>query len=180
MAQAFSQAVSRLEAAGVQMSAIDLAGMLAAVDAASHVVMRYEAARVHEERFREFGSRLEQLADLVSAGLQTSTDEYQDAVGLIAEYKTQAAGMFRSTPIVLTPAATGPAPLGLQSTGDPRLNAPWTALGTPAISVPLPVAGLPLGLQLTADRGCDAALLRGAMLVEEILSAGSDPALAPS
>ena len=43
------------------------------------------------------------------------------------------------------PAATGPAPLGLAFTGDSRMNAPWTAVGTPAISIPIPVtAGLPL------------------------------------
>jgi Asp-tRNA(Asn)/Glu-tRNA(Gln) amidotransferase A subunit family amidase len=61
------------------------------------------------------------------------------------------------TPVILVPAATGPAPLGLSSTGDSRMNTAWTALGTPAISIPMPVSnGLPLGLQLTADRGQDA------------------------
>ena len=56
------------------------------------------------------------------------------------------AAIFRSTPVILTPAAVGEAPVGLSTTGDPRMNAPWTALGTPAVSIPMPVAsGLPLG-----------------------------------
>ena len=78
------------------------------------------------------------------------------------------AEVFRQAPVILTPAATGPAPLGLASTGDPRMNAPWTALGVPAISVPLPVGdGLPLGLQLTAGAGRDAMLFAVAAAVAQ-------------
>ncbi|MFL5257847.1 MAG: hypothetical protein ACJ8AI_34205, partial [Rhodopila sp.] len=41
-----------------------------------------------------------------------------------------------------------PCPEGLSYTGDAKMNAPWTALGTPAISIPMPVGdALPLGLQ---------------------------------
>jgi len=64
-----------------------------------------------------------------------------------------------------------PAPAGLSTTGDPRMNPPWKALGTPAISVRCPVAGgLPLGLQLTADRGEDARLLQTAVRLHRILN----------
>ena len=68
------------------------------------------------------------------------------------------ADVFRTHSVVATPAAPGPAPEGLASTGDPRLNTPWTALGVPAISVPMPAGGgLPLGLQLVAAAGADSA-----------------------
>jgi Asp-tRNA(Asn)/Glu-tRNA(Gln) amidotransferase A subunit family amidase len=71
---------------------------------------------------------------------------------------------------MLVPAATGPAPFSLASTGDPRMNAPWTALGTPAISIPMAAFnGLPLGLQLTADRGDDARVLHTAVRVASAL-----------
>jgi len=73
--------------------------------------------------------------------------------------------------VILVPAATGPAPFSLASTGDPRMNAPWTALGTPAISIPMGAfGGLPLGLQLTAGRGEDARVLRAATGLEAVLS----------
>lgn len=62
---------------------------------------------------------------------------------------------------ILTPAAPGPAPEGLTSTGNPAFNAIWTYLGMPCVSLPLlEVSGLPLGVQLVAARGDDGGLLR--------------------
>jgi amidase len=89
------------------------------------------------------------------------------------------AEIFKATPVILTPAATGPAPLGLSNTGDPRMNAPWTALGTPALSIPMPIAsGLPLGLQLTADLEQDARVLQAALLLQQHFKAG--PKITPA
>jgi Asp-tRNA(Asn)/Glu-tRNA(Gln) amidotransferase A subunit family amidase len=64
---------------------------------------------------------------------------------------------------ILTPAAPGPAPHGLTSTGSAMFNALWTYLGMPCISLPLlEVDGLPVGVQLTCGRGGDPELLRAA------------------
>jgi len=82
--------------------------------------------------------------------------------------------MHKATPVILVPAASGPAPLGLSSTGDSRMNAPWSALGTPAISIPMPVGhALPLGLQLTAAHGADARVLQTAVKLERALGGGA-------
>jgi Asp-tRNA(Asn)/Glu-tRNA(Gln) amidotransferase A subunit family amidase len=61
----------------------------------------------------------------------------------------------------VSPSATGPAPEGLASTGDPAMNLPWTHAGVPAVSIPAGLAsnGLPLGLQVAARFGADEALL---------------------
>src|SRR6266481_2232561 len=100
-----------------------------------------------------------------------SVERYDEARRYIAACKDRVAELNKATPVILVPAATGPAPLGLASTGDARMNAPWTALGTPAISIPLPVpSGLPLGLQLTADRGQDARVLQTAVRLHKILA----------
>jgi len=62
---------------------------------------------------------------------------------------------------ILTPAATGPALVGLSGTGSPMFNALWTYLGMPCISLPLlKVDGLPVGVQLVGARGNDTHLLR--------------------
>src|SRR5207302_1393756 len=164
MAEAFQNALSHLRSSGMSIKSVDIAAMLAKLYDAQRAVMFYEGARFHEQRYKEYGSRLADLADLVRDGLQMPTEQYYKAMGYIAECKTRVAELYKDTPVILVPAALGPAPLGLASTGDSRMNAPWTALGTPAISIPMPVSGgLPLGLQLTAERGQDARVIRTAV-----------------
>lgn len=172
MAAAFQNAVSRLRSAGAGVRSIEIAGMLAPLFEAARTVMFYEGARSHEQRFRDYGSRLGDLADLVREGLAMPVERYHEARRYIAECQSRFAEIYRTTPVILAPAATGAAPFGLSSTGDSRMNAPWTALGTPAISVPMPVVnGLPMGLQLTADKGQDARVLRTATHAHSILLA---------
>lgn len=61
----------------------------------------------------------------------------------------------------VSPAAPGPAPAGLQATGDPNMNLPWTTTGMPALTLPAGRAqnGLPLGLQFAARFAADEALM---------------------
>jgi Asp-tRNA(Asn)/Glu-tRNA(Gln) amidotransferase A subunit family amidase len=133
--------------------------------------MAYEAARVHEARYNEYGDELQHLAELVRFGQSLGINDYQRALDDVSRHTARMSEQYADTPVILVPSATGPAPRGLASTGDPRMNAPWTALGTPAISIPMGTDnGLPLGLQLTADRGEDALVLRTAVRVAEILT----------
>ena len=170
MAAAFQYALAVLRRAGVAITSVDIAGMLARLHDAAMDVMFYEGARFHQHRFDEHGSRLADLADLVRAGLAIPVETYDEAKRYIAACRTRVAEMYDATPVILVPAATGPAPSGLASTGDPRMNSAWTALGTPAISIPMAVAGaLPLGLQLTAAHGEDATVLRAAVRLHGIL-----------
>jgi Asp-tRNA(Asn)/Glu-tRNA(Gln) amidotransferase A subunit family amidase len=170
MRTAFERSLARLRAAGKAVQRLDLGDMLTTLSDANDVVMHYEGARVHRQRFQEHGDRLDDLAVLVRAGLRIPVHRYDEARAAIDRGRMQIAEVCKATPIVLLPAATGAAPRGLASTGDPRMNAPWTALGTPAISIPMPVGDdLPLGLQLTAAPGDDARLLRTAVGIERIL-----------
>jgi Asp-tRNA(Asn)/Glu-tRNA(Gln) amidotransferase A subunit family amidase len=167
MFNTFRRAVSLLRESGIRTKTIDIAETLKRLDEAGDVEMFYEGARFHEARLKEFGDRLDPpIADLVREGLKIPAARYDDARRFLADSRLRFAEMFKATPVILTPAAPGPAPLGLSTTGDARMNAPWTALGTPAMSVPMPVAsGLPLGLQLTADLGQDPRLLQAALLI---------------
>ena len=180
MAGAFRQTITLLGRSGVTIKSIDIAGELRKLVGAGDVLESYEGSRFHEARLKEFGDRLDpNIANLVRNGLKIPTERYDETKRFVAESRVRFAEIFKSTPVILTPAAVGPAPLGLSSTGDPRMDAPWTALGTPAISIPMPVAsGLPLGLQLTADLGQDSRVLRAAVLARQRLSAG--PKISPA
>jgi Asp-tRNA(Asn)/Glu-tRNA(Gln) amidotransferase A subunit family amidase len=170
MTQAFQNAVAALRRAGVSIRPVNIADILKTLDAATGEVMFYEGARVHEQRWKEHGARLLDLADLVEKGLKMPAEQYERARRQIAEGKTRLTELYKTTPVILVPAATGPAPRGLATTGDPRMNAPWTALGTPAISIPMPTPGLPVGLQLTAEHRQDARLLQTAVRIQRLFN----------
>jgi Asp-tRNA(Asn)/Glu-tRNA(Gln) amidotransferase A subunit family amidase len=169
MARVFESAIATLRRSGVSIRVVDIAAMLKTLDAATADVMFYEGARIHEARWKEHGRRLLDLADLVEKGLKMSAEQYERARRQIADGRARVTELYRTSPIILVPAATGPAPRGLATTGDPRMNAPWTALGTPAISIPMPAPGLPVGLQLTAEQGQDARVLRAAVRLHRLL-----------
>ena len=135
-----------LRRAGVNIQPIDIKALLKKIETANDLITFYEGARVHEARLKEFGDRLDQpIAALVRDGLKIPKEKYNEAIQTVSDGRTRMAEFFKSTPVILTPAATGPAPLGLSTTGDPAMNAPWTALGTPAITIPMPIpAGFPL------------------------------------
>ena len=65
---------------------------------------------------------------------------------------------------ILTPAANGPAPLGLAYAGDPIFNGLWTLLHAPCLTMPARVnaGAMPLGLQLVGQRYGDTRLLAAA------------------
>ena len=170
MSAAFKSGLERMRRAGVRIRSIDIADTLAKLSDAANTIMFYEGARFHGARYREYGDRLDALAQLVRDGLQIPVERYEETRRFVDAGKVQMGKTFVTTPVILTPAAVGPAPLGLAYTGDTRMNAPWTALGTPAISIPMPIAsGLPLGLQLTGAPGEDARVLRAAVSLQQLL-----------
>ncbi len=74
------------------------------------------------------------------------------------------------------PSATGPAPLGLDATGDPNMNLPWTHAGLPAVTIPAGRAanGLPLGMQLVGRYGADEELLAWAERLSDLIVEPAD------
>jgi Asp-tRNA(Asn)/Glu-tRNA(Gln) amidotransferase A subunit family amidase len=171
MAKAFPDAIARLRKRGWKLQPAPLKPLLDRLVDESHLVMFYEGAQFHADRYKQYGDRLEDMAQLVREGSKISDQRYRDALSFIAKSKDEIAAQHRKTPIILVPAATGPAPLGLKSTGNPAMNAPWTALGTPAITIPMPVgSALPLGLQLTGAPGQDARVARAAVRIAAALA----------
>jgi Asp-tRNA(Asn)/Glu-tRNA(Gln) amidotransferase A subunit family amidase len=105
------------------------------------------------------------LRERIEAGQRELASAYVRALARIPELNASFAELFEQRyDAILTPAASGTAPEGLASTGDPAFCALWTLCGMPAISVPLMQGanGLPLGVQLVGPRHGDGRLLRTA------------------
>ena len=147
---------------------IDLPVPYADLLAAVRLVNDYEGARTNQERWWEHGEGIgKKLAELVQRGLSIPSEKYEAARDLL--HSTALEAVFRDVDVLLTPAAPGPAPRGLASTGDPVMNAVWTGLGTPALCLPMPVeeAELPVGLQMIAARGREGLLLAAASILSQ-------------
>jgi len=163
MRSAFEAAIERIDA-----KVVDPPDSFRELYVAVRNIQDYEGARSHQEAYWRHRERVGvKMAQLVERGLGMPLEQYEASMEHLQRARLEMDQVFSQFDVILTPAALGPAPEGFATTGDPRMNAPWTGLGTPAISIPMPVSeGLPLGLQMTAGRGRDSFLVDVACIVE--------------
>jgi Asp-tRNA(Asn)/Glu-tRNA(Gln) amidotransferase A subunit family amidase len=138
------------------------------------VIMAVDMAHRHGKAVTRGGDTpSQQLKDIVAEGRRIPATRYLDALAQAKQYGKGLSDFFEYYDAILTPAAMGVAPKGLQSTGDPSFCSLWTLTGLPALSLPLleGEGGLPLGVQLVGPAGRDARLLRTAKWLLHHLSA---------
>ncbi|MDQ2961543.1 MAG: amidase [Pseudomonadota bacterium] len=104
------------------------------------------------------------LRDQLARGREVKALDYQRACARIPLLNEGFGEIFERCDAIITPAAPGTAPEGLDFTGDPAFCTLWTLCGMPALSLPLMQGdnGLPMGVQLVGRHGDDARLLRTA------------------
>jgi Asp-tRNA(Asn)/Glu-tRNA(Gln) amidotransferase A subunit family amidase len=138
-------------------------------------IMEAEMALHLEREWRTGAAQLSGvLRQQIERGRQVSALDYQSALSHIEPMYASFAELFeQSYDAILTPAALGAAPVGLETTGDPVFCTPWTLCGMPALSLPLleTPAGLPLGVQMVGARRADAKLLRSARWLAGVVAA---------
>ncbi len=105
--------------------------------------------------------------NFMAAGAAVTPDRYAEARDIQRRCQALTGEAFAGVDMLLVPGATGAAPAGLASTGDPAFQRLWTALGVPCLGFPAArtADGLPLGLQLIGPPGGDLTLLAGAVAV---------------
>lgn len=114
----------------------------------------------------------EALSDDVTQAMQSGTAvsavAYIDALERQALLRESSDSLFQGFDAIICPAATGAAPEGFATTGNPIFNGLWTYSGVPAMTLPLlsSTDGSPMGVQLVAPVGKDAALIKAARWLE--------------
>lgn len=137
-------------------------------------IVAAEAARFHADWF----ARYEELyhpktAELIQRGQSITDGGLARARAGRAKLRQELQALMNEAglDLWLAPAAPGPAPHGLDSTGDPVMNLPWTHAGLPALNLPAgqDQAGLPMGLQVIGRWHADEELLAWAAGLEEVI-----------
>jgi len=176
----FDAAVAELRDSGFDVREVPVLADVEQVAAALTTVNRYELARVHAAWFAAHaGNYRDETAATVRAGQRLTGTDHAAARAVLRTVRDDLARAMDAAGIDLwiTPAARGPAPAGLGSTGDPAMSLPWSAAGMPAVTLPAGrVGGLPVGLQCIARRDADEQLLVAARSLEAVLGrAGPTP-----
>lgn len=124
-----------------------------------------ELARCYHHYWRDAKDHLSvEVRAAIEEGNSVLARDYLSAFDLKTVLNAGLEEIFERCDAIICPAAVGPAPHGLGSTGDPVFNGLWTFCGTPAVTVPLLAGsnGLPMGVQLIGPHGNDGRLLRTA------------------
>jgi len=158
------------EALGAQVEEIELGPTGGEAWDWQKTVMEAEMAASFEREWTRGRDQLSpQLRGLIERGREIRAVDYQRALRGIAPLQASLDDLFMERyDAIVTPAAPGSAPKGLESTGDPVFCSVWSLTGLPSISLPLmrDSANLPIGVQLVGRRNFDARLLRTARWLE--------------
>lgn len=171
----FEEAGRRLAAAGFVLKPADPLPDFAEVRRQHRLLVAAEAARVHAGWFQRYEALYHpRTAELIRAGQATGQAEIDEARRHRLGLRERLMGTMdaQGIDLWLTPSATGAAPRGLQSTGDPVMNLPWTNAGLPALTIPSGTDedGLPLAVQLVGRWQEDERLLQGGLAIEAALA----------
>ncbi|MFM7072652.1 MAG: amidase [Planctomycetota bacterium] len=178
--EAFAEMLRRMRTWGATIEECPLPTEFATVHRDHRVLMAHDAGQVHKEEYTKrpesFGPH---VASLIREGLEIAATEpargqYATALRRQREFRDAMRRMLGQNTIALMPSTVTVAP-GLETTGDPRFNSPWSFAGIPAVTIPCGTGefGLPCGLQLLGNVDSDYSLLRSAAWCERQLEVAS-------
>jgi Asp-tRNA(Asn)/Glu-tRNA(Gln) amidotransferase A subunit family amidase len=168
------RAMVTLKTAGAQVGELACPEVFKKLTDAQKTVMAYDVAHARIYEYSRYPDQISaQFRDLFESGLEISRTDFQNACITGDRAARILESLFIDTDVILTPAAPGEAPAGLDATGDPLFSRGWNLLQVPCVSIPYGKGpnGLPLSVQLVGRLGADDDLLAAAKWVHKQLSA---------
>jgi Asp-tRNA(Asn)/Glu-tRNA(Gln) amidotransferase A subunit family amidase len=159
---AFAELVEFL---GDRVEELDLSELLENANDWHRTIMEADLAKNFRREYeRGKNSLSETLQEMIERGQQCLAMDYNYAQEQIPALNSELDEILMEYDAIITPATTGEAPLGLESTGSPVFCTPWSLCGVPSISVPILQGsnGMPIGVQMISNKHDDARLLRTA------------------
>jgi len=176
--QGFEKAVAEIWGEGADVETAVLPESFSLVPDVHRVIMSVETAAVHEDMFKKRGDDYRSyMRGFISSGLLVPATAYLRAQRLRGQIIRDMVNLIGRFDCVISPSSTDSAPEGLEWTGSPAFNSPWSLTGLPSITVPsgLTEDGLPLGLQIIGTPYTEWELLRIGAWCEEKLGFESRP-----
>jgi Asp-tRNA(Asn)/Glu-tRNA(Gln) amidotransferase A subunit family amidase len=172
--------ITALRAAGYQVREVMALDDIVEVNRRQVTVNLVELARTHETWFDRYADRYRpQTAKAIRDGRSIDAASYAAARDGVHAFRRTLPAQMADTgiDIWICPSATGPAPRGLDTTGNPVMSVPWTQAGLPALSLPAGAVArdpsgpaLPVGLQCVGRPGADERLLAWAQGIAAALA----------
>ena len=174
MLEHFRATCRKLAEAGYEIKPVSVMPDFEAIYERHYLITNAEAARVHKEWFPRFRDLYHfKTIEKLEAGRAVSDEALAQALGEREKFSDEMTRLMDEHQIDLwiSPSAVGPAPKGLDSTGDPVMNLPWSQAGFPSLNLPSGrnADGLPLGLQVAARRQDDEELFEWAAVIEKAI-----------
>jgi len=170
----FEETCERLAAGGLQILRLNVMHDFNEIAERHQLIMAAEVAQVHSDWFARYESLYrEKTSALIRQGMAVSVQDLKDALPGREKLRQELmrAMLEESVDLWIAPAAPGTAPRGLDNTGDPIMNLPWTHSGLPTVSLPSGrnEIGLPFGLQVVGKWHEDESVLAWACEIEKVL-----------
>jgi Asp-tRNA(Asn)/Glu-tRNA(Gln) amidotransferase A subunit family amidase len=170
----FRAICAALTDAGYTLKTIPALAAIEAVRERHNLLLGVEAAKTHASWLTQYRDRYHaKTLELIDRGQNPAPKALQSAILGREKLRRQLIQLMNTHAVDLwiSPAAVGPAPEGLSSTGDPIMSLPWTHTGLPTVTIPSGLAanGLPLGLQLTGRWYADEEVLAWAEETNKVL-----------
>ncbi|HET7144775.1 MAG TPA: amidase [Anaerolineales bacterium] len=171
----FNAICDSLSDAGYELRRVQVMDDYQEIRARHDVIMSAEAAHVHDNWFKKHENLYSsKFTELIKRGQSITDSRLKSALESRDKFRDEITQTMiaSSIDVWIAPSAVGPAPKGLESTGDPIMNLPWTQIGFPAINIPTGKnkAGLPMGLQVVGKWQQDESLLAWGEGIEKVVS----------
>lgn len=159
----FENAARRLARAGASVSDVELPKDFEGIPDAHRLISGFEFSRNFTWEIEHHWEKISETLrnGRIKDGLSCSYESYLESRALAERCRQRIAPILEQYDVLLTACATGEAPVGLHTTGNPKLALIWTTVHVPAISVPVfrGPNGMPIGAYLVGKRNRDRELL---------------------
>ena len=160
----FWKTVDNLRQNGINIKSIPALDNIDKINEQHKLMNAAEFAEVHKIWFNNYKNKYHQASiDLIERGRRVPIEDLDKAIKGKIKLRNKLEQLQKENRIDLwiSPSASTLAPRGLNFTGDPAMNLPWTYAGVPTISIPFEFIGdLPFGIQFAGKFNEDETLFQ--------------------